>query len=98
MSRAIHIPHEISTKCFSARLMDIYHLLPLFPGSDSTKNMNAKELNDILLHAVPNVWAKQSYFQGWYFEMKTYKETCAMFEQMENDEQVYEGNHLLKNY
>ena len=58
--------------------------------------MNAKELNDILLHAVPNGWAKQSYFQGWYFEMKTYKETCAMFEQMENDEQVYEGKSPSK--
>ena len=55
--------------------MGINNLLLIFPES---------ELNDILIHAVPNGWAIQSYPQG-----LTYRETCAMFEQMDIDEQVY---------
>ena len=64
------------------------NFLPLFLGSDVTKKMTHEELNEIILHAVPNAWVKQSYLQGWYFEMKTYKETCAMLDWMEIDEQV----------
>ena len=53
--------------------------------------MPSEKLNNILLGVVPNGWAKKSYLQGWYFEMKTYKETCDMFEKMEINEQVYKG-------
>ena len=55
------------------------NFLPLFPGSDASKKMEMEDLNEILLHAVPNGWAMQSYLQGWGFELKTYRETCAMF-------------------
>ena len=39
---------------------------------------------------------KQSYLQGWDFEMKTYRETCAMFERMEIAEQMYKGKPPFK--
>ena len=60
MMRAMRKPCNMYFKRFTARLTEIDNFLPLFPGSDPTKNMPAKELNDILLHAVPNGWAKQS--------------------------------------
>ena len=47
-----------------------------------------EELNKILLRAVPNAWAKQSYLQGWYFELNTYRETCAIFERIEVAERL----------
>ena len=58
------------------------NFLPLFPRSDVSKKITQKELNEILLRAVPNEWKKQSYLNGCDFEVKTYKETCAMFEQI----------------
>ena len=76
-------------KSFAARLTEINNFLPIFLGSDVTKDMTHEELNDIILHAVPNSWVKKSYLQGWDFEMKTYKETCTLFEIMEISEQVY---------
>ena len=58
--------------------------------------MEIEELNEIIIHAVPNRWAKQSYLQGWDFELNTYRETCAIFECMEVAEHVYEGGTPYK--
>ena len=58
--------------------------------------MGPEELNDILIHAVPNAWARQSYLKGWDFEGIAYKDTCFMFERMETAQAIYEGEHLLK--
>ena len=66
--------------------MEMNNFLPLFHGLDPSKKISSEEHNKILLSAVPNGLAKQPYLQGWYFEMKTYKDTCAMFEQMEISE------------
>ena len=78
-------------KRFAERLTKINNFHPLFPGLDVSKKTTQKYINKILLCVVPNVWAKQSYLQGWYFEVKIYKETCAVFERMEIAEQVYKG-------
>ena len=89
MRRTMRKPRSINFKRFAARLMEISNFLLLSPGLDVSKKITHEELNEILLHAVPNAWAKQSYLRGWYFEMKTYKETCTLFEIMEISEQVY---------
>ena len=91
MRRAIRKPWIMTFKHFVARLTEINNFLLLFPVSDVSNKMEMEEINDILFHAVSNRWAKQAYLQGWYFEMKTYRETCAMFDRMEVTEQVYEG-------
>ena len=59
--------------------------------------MNPEELNKILLHAVPNSWAQQSYIQEWDFEERSYKETCDMFEHTETTESIYKGGATSKN-
>ena len=82
---------DIPFKLFAAQLMEINNFLPLLPGLDASKKMPPEIINLILLHAVPNVCANKSYLQGCYFEMKTFRETCAMFKQMEIAEQVYKG-------
>ena len=91
MRRTMRKPRSMSFKHFAARLTEINNFLTLFPGSDASKKMEMEELNKILLHVVPNGWAKQSYLQGWYFGLNTYGETCEMFYFMEVAEQVYEG-------
>ena len=58
--------------------------------------MPPEDLNDILLQAVPNGWAKQAYIQGWDFEMNRYKATCKLFERMEVAEKIYKGGNTSK--
>ena len=68
-------PREILFKLFSARLTELNNYLPLFLGLSASNKMHPEELNEILLHAVLNGWAKHAYLQSWYFEMKKYKAT-----------------------
>ena len=82
-------PQSMTFKSSDATWMEMNNFFPLFPGLDVTKKMTHEDLNDILLYAVPNEWEKQSYLKGWYFEMKNYKETCAMYKRMEISEQFY---------
>ena len=83
-------------KHFTERLTEINNFLNLFPGLDTTKKVTPEELNEILLHTVTNGWAKQDYLQGCDFEMKTFRETCTMFKQIEIAEQVYKGQKTSK--
>ena len=40
----------------------------------------------------------QSYFKEWDFEMKTYRETCAISDQIEHYERVYEGKTAYRKH
>ena len=71
MRRKMRKPRDMSFKRSAERLMEIDNFLPLFPGSDPTKKTPPEELNDKFLHAAPNGWERQSYLQGWDFEMNT---------------------------
>ena len=88
MRRAMRKSWSMNFKRFAARLTEINNFLPLLPWSDASNKMEMEELNEILLHEVPNGWSKQSYLQGWDFELNTYRETCSIFDHMEVDEQV----------
>ena len=97
MWRAMRKTWDIQLKIFAARLTELNNCLPPFLGLRNAKNMGPEELNEILLHAVPNSWVWQAYLQGWYFEERTYKYTCDMFELMEIVEAIYEGGAPSKN-
>ena len=73
MRREMCKPHDMIFKSFTAELKEIINFLPLFHGSYATNNIPPEEINEILLHAVPNGWSKQDYLQGWDFEMKTFR-------------------------
>ena len=88
---AMHKPCKILFKWFVTYLKELNNYLPLFPGSSASKNMLPKELNNIILHAVWDGWAKQVYLHGWNFEMKSYKATYDMFKKMEVAETFYKG-------
>ena len=89
MCRAMRKTQGTLFDIFAARLVQINKYLPFFTGSIEDKKMALEELNYILIHAVPNGWANQSHLQKWYYEGKTYKETCKIFERMEIAKQVY---------
>ena len=91
MRRAMRKSRYLTFKRFNAQLTKLNNYPPLFHGSSAYEKMDPRELNDTLLHAVPNGWTKQAYLQGWEFEGKSYKDTCNFFERMEIAEQVYEG-------
>ena len=57
-------PFDISFKRFTSKQTEINNFLPLFPGSDPTKNMPTEELHDILLHALPKSWENSPTFKG----------------------------------
>ena len=63
MRRAMRKPCDMIFKSFAAQLTEIKNFIPFFPGSDATNNITPEELNKILLHAVPNVWAKKSNYK-----------------------------------
>ena len=69
--------------------MELNNYLSFFPRSRASNNMSPEELNEILLHAVPNGWAEQAYLKGWEFLGDSYKETFQMFKLMEIVDQVY---------
>ena len=62
-----------------ARLTKLNNYLKLIPGSNENKKMYQAELRNIMLHIVPNGGSKHSDLQVWYFESKTYKETCDIY-------------------
>ena len=84
-------PRDIPFKYFTARLKEIKNFIWIFPGSDTSKNISPGEINEVLLHAVTNGWAKYSYQQIWDFETNTFGVTCAMFEQNGNTRTGYKG-------
>ena len=91
MRRVMRKHWSTSFKSFAARLTKSKNFLSILPGSEAYNKMEMEDINEILLHTVSNVWYNQSYLQGWYFELKTYRETCAMFERMGVTEKVYKG-------
>ena len=76
---------------FTERLTEINNFLNLLPGLDTTKKVTHEEINDILIHTMTNGWYKQDYLQGCEFDMKTFRQTCTIFKQIEIAEQVYKG-------
>ena len=97
MCRSMRKPQDIPFRRFAARLRELNNYLPLFPIYSSAKKMLPEYLNKIILHAVPNVWEKQAYLQGWEFETKSYKDTYELFEIMEVTEKIYKYGNTPKN-
>ena len=75
-------------KIMDARLSDINNYLPSFLGSNDSSKTEEEELNYILLHAAPNGRVKQAYLQGWYFEVRVFRDTYKIFKRMETAEKV----------
>ena len=97
MRHAMRKPQDIPFKIFAARLTELNIYLPLLPGSSAAKKIYSEELKNILLHAVPNLWGKKTYIQGWGFEGSSYKETCEIFKRMDIAEAIYKGVSPSKN-
>ena len=60
--------------------MEMNNYLPLLHGSSPSKKMDPEEVNDIIIHTVPNVWGEQAYLHEWKLEGMSYEETCEIIE------------------
>ena len=97
MHRAMCNPRDINFKLFASHLTEVYKYLPLLPGSSTAKKIPPEDLNEILLHSVPIRWANQAYAPCWYFETKSYRATCKIFNRMEVAEKIYKVVNTSKN-
>ena len=81
----------MTLKRFDARLTEMNNYIPLSPGLDASKKMTPEDLNKIILHVFRNAWVKQSYLQGWGFEIKICRETFSVFQRIEISKTLYKG-------
>ena len=94
--RVMRKPCDMSFKCFISWLTEINHFLPLFPGSDPTKNIPDEELNGILLQAMPNSWAKSPTFKGRTFKWIPTGKLALCSSERKSLNKCMKENHLLK--
>ena len=76
---------------YAAHMIKLNEYLDIFAGSQEIEKIGETELNEILLHCMPNFWIIQMYVQGFYFETVTCKQVINIFEIMEIAEGIYEG-------
>ena len=91
MLRITRTPHILKVGRYTAHMVEPNEYLDLFLGLDTGKNICKAELNEIVLHSMPNGWAKQDFIQSFYFETSPFKEAIYMFDHMEIAESIYEG-------
>ena len=60
MRRAMCQLQDLPFNIFATQLRELNNYLPLFPKSIASKKMAPEELNEIILHVVPNGLAKQA--------------------------------------
>ena len=68
---------------------DINESFDIFPGSKASRNIGKMELNEIILHIMPNGWSRQVYMQGFWFWV-CLKQDINTFENMEIAEYIHE--------
>ena len=64
--------------------------MTVFPGVKVSDKIGETEVKQIPLNSMPNIWIKQAYVQGFYYETITLN-SVNMFEHMEIYEAIYEG-------
>ena len=85
-------PFNLSVTC----LTELNNYPPILLGYSTTKKMPPEDINEILLHSVPNGWEKQAYIQGCNFDITIYKAKCELFKRMEVAEKNYKGGNNSK--
>ena len=64
MRRCIESPHSLKVRRYDVRLIYLNGYLASFQGAIMDDNIGVTELNEILLHSMPNSYSKQAYVQG----------------------------------
>ena len=82
-------PHSLKVRRCAECLIDPNEYLASFPADTLSDNIDATELNLILLKINPNSWSQQAYVQGFYCKYISFKSSGSMFEHMEIAESIY---------
>ena len=74
MRQGVSKPRELKVRRYAAHLIDINDYLATFPEAKESNNIVEKELNEILLNSMKNVWNKKVYGKGFDCENITKKD------------------------
>ena len=72
MCRRMKKTRALTERCYAAPLIGINEYLASFLGANLNDKIGITELNKILLISMPNIWSRQAYVQGFYFESITF--------------------------
>ena len=82
MWRAMRNTYTLDISHYDLWLVKLNDYMTAFPVLDATTSMGNGELNKILFHIMPNIWAKQVFLQGFDFEAIPFKKETNMFKHM----------------
>ena len=75
MCRGMKNPRGFKVRFYAACIIDLNKYFSVLPGAKESDECFETEFNDIVLNSMPNIWTRQAYVQGFYFETNTLK-TC----------------------
>ena len=75
-------PRALTVRQYTVRLVDVNEYLESLPGATLNDNIGKTQLNEILLHSMPNSWSIQAYVKGFYCESINFKKDVNMLERM----------------
>ena len=78
MQKAMRKPQDLPFKPLTACFTQLNNYPPLFLESKSNKRIPPDNLNNILLHAVPNSWGKQDIYRAGTLKWRS-KKLCANY-------------------
>ena len=60
---------KFKVRRYAARMVKPNAHLDIFTGSKESDKNSDKELNEMVLHSIPNSWSRQAYFQGFILKL-----------------------------
>ena len=66
--------NSLKARRYAARLIDLNEYLASFPGVTIADKLGITELNEILLHSMPNSWSKQAHVQVFDYDYISFKD------------------------
>ena len=76
MRRRMEKPRSLKVRRYNDHKIYLSKYLSVFYGSKEGDKICEKELNEILLNCMPNIWIRQTYVQGFDCGTITLKQIC----------------------
>ena len=83
-------PRELKARLYAAHIIELNEYLSIFPVEKASRKIVERELNEIILNNIPNLWSRQDYVQGFDCGSITLK-YVNIFERTKIARYIYEG-------
>ena len=57
----IRNPRELKARLYAAHIIELNEYLSIFPVEKASRKIVERELNEIILNNIPNLWSRQDY-------------------------------------